>query len=414
MSLMNQLTEERAEFTSSDIKRNIHIFQITAIDITVLLVPVIVLLWQEAGLHFHEMIFLQGLFVLPLLLLEVPSGSIADYWSRKGSLTIFHGFFGLAMLLYAFGNTFLAFAMAEIVAGIGLAFATGSDTALIYDSLLIQKQKDVDRLFGQIMSQRMTITFVGAAIGAILGGYIATFTLIRLPIFFAFLGHILQAILVYFGYREPPCMKAKSPKIAIGNALNGLFRNNELKLIIIFSLTGIVFGKIGFWAVQHRFVDDFFITPLQMGFILSGFNIVAATSSMLIRSKIGIFSYAYSFFFILVIDMSYLWALIAMPNLFGVFIISLSTQVTRGIRTPLMQSYLQQKIASNVRATFSSIISFTGSLVYIALTFVFEIFAFSRDSTLAFCGLCMILVIFGYLALQLNITSSKANPVLQS
>ena len=90
-------------FTQEQLNRNIRIFQLTSIDITVLIVPVLVLIWMNAELSFDEMIMLQGIFVLAIFLFEVPSGSLADSWSRKGSTALFHLIFGAGIFLYAIG-----------------------------------------------------------------------------------------------------------------------------------------------------------------------------------------------------------------------------------------------------------------------------------------------------------------------
>ncbi|MFX0052921.1 MAG: MFS transporter, partial [Candidatus Hermodarchaeota archaeon] len=214
------------EFTIAQYKRNVKVFQILGFDITVLIVPVIVLVWLDAGLSFSEILLLQGLFVVPTLILEVPSGSFADYWSRKGCTVVYHLLFGVAMLIYAVGNDFTLFAIAEVTAGIGVAFQTGSETALIYDSL-IAIEKDSKVTFGKMISQRMTIMFIGGALGALTGGIIGTFSLIRMPIFLTFFGHLLFTLLVYFGYTEPPRLKAKTPKAAIKKTLKSL-TNSEL------------------------------------------------------------------------------------------------------------------------------------------------------------------------------------------
>ena len=77
MSETNNKTDRHVQFTQKQLNRNIRVFQITGIDITVLLVPVIVLLWLEANLTFDEILLLQAIFTLPILLLEIPSGSFA-------------------------------------------------------------------------------------------------------------------------------------------------------------------------------------------------------------------------------------------------------------------------------------------------------------------------------------------------
>ena len=189
-------------FTQEQLNRNVRVFQITGIDITVLIVPVLVLLWVNAKLSFDEIIMLQGIFMLAIFLFEVPSGSLADYWSRKGSTALFHMIFGAGIFFYAIGNTFEMFAIAEFLAGIGLTFKTGSDNALVYDSLLTRNDSPNGQ-FGRIMSNRMTLMFVSAAVGALAGGILAESAILLLSIYITFLGHIGFACLTYFGYVEP-------------------------------------------------------------------------------------------------------------------------------------------------------------------------------------------------------------------
>ncbi|UCG90350.1 MAG: MFS transporter [Candidatus Heimdallarchaeota archaeon] len=401
-------------FSRAQYQRNIRIFQITGFDITVLIVPVIVLVWLEAGLAFHEILLLQGLFVLPILILEVPSGSIADYWSRKGCSSLFHVLFGIAMLLYAIGDNFFVFALAEMLGGIAVAFQTGSETALVYDSLLYY-DNDVNGRFGDIISKRMTIMFLGGAFGAITGGFIGAIYWIQLPIIVAAIGHLVFASLVLWGYTEPPRLKAKTPTAAFMKALGSLKHHTELKAILVFSLTGLVFSRIGFWAVQHILVEEFLITSLIMGFVLAGFNICAAISSLLIRTRVNKLSNLWAFLVIILIEGTYLFVLMQIPDLFGILIMSLMAQITRGIRTPIMQSLLQQRLRSDERATFVSLISFVGSSLYFMLSVFFDVLNLSREQSLmvSLVGIFVItFLLLGFLLKQYQ--KITATPVMTS
>ncbi|MFX0173287.1 MAG: MFS transporter [Candidatus Hodarchaeota archaeon] len=399
------------EFTFAQHKRNVKIFQILGFDITVLVVPVIVLVWLDAGLSFSEILLLQGLFVVPTLILEVPSGSFADYWSRKGCTAVYHMLFGVAMLIYAVGNNFYLFAIAEVTAGIGVAFQTGSETALIYDSLIVF-EKDSKGKFGRTISKRMTVMFIGGAFGALAGGIIGTLSLIRIPIILTFFGHIFSVILVYFGYTEPPRLKAKTPKAAIKKTLKSL-TNSELSAILVFSLTGLVFSRIGFWAVQHMLVGDYYINALGMAFVLAGFNICAAVSSLAIRTRVNQFSNFFTFLAIIIVEGFYFWSLIKVPNLIAILFVSLIAQLTRGIRTPLIQAFLQEHISSDTRATFVSLMSFTGSLLYFIFSLISDVFDLSRDVSLSLglLGLIVIASVFiGFLVRKFRSTSSVSVP----
>ena len=291
------------------------------------------------------------------------------------------------------------FAIGELLAGIGITFKTGSDTALVYDSLLT-RENNPNGHFGKLVSNRMTILFGTSAIGAILGGIIATLTMLKLPIFLTFVGHMGFAVLVTVGYTEPPRIQAKSPKAAIMTAVNSLVMKKELQLVLIVMIAGMVFSNIGFWASQHIFINDYAINPLGMGFILALFNIIAGISSLAIRSKITQLANFQLLFILILIDGVYLLGLMVGSSLIGIILLSLFGQMTRGSRTPLTQAIVQDKISSMERATFSSLISLVGSSLYFAFSSAINFFALSRQETLVIGSLGIGICSIGYLALN--------------
>lgn len=387
--------KDRSYFTLDQLNRNEKIFLITGFDITVLITPVIVLVWLEAGLNFDEMLLLQGIFVLPIILLEVPSGSLADYWSRKGCIVLFHLLFGLGMFLYAVGDSFVVFAFAELLAGVAISFKTGSETALIYDSLSVHSGTP-NGIFGRIVANRMIITFVGNAIGAIIGGIIALITQIRLPILITFMGHVSFSGIALYGYTEPPRVRARTPRAAISKACNSLLRKPYLQLILLVSLTGLVFARVGFWAFQHIFVNDYAINPFAMGIIMAILNVSAAFTSVIIRSRVIQLTSTIVLISLIILEGLYLIALTQVQTIIGVLFVAIIGQLTRGSRTPLIQSIMQNNLASDERATFNSIISLIGSTFYLIISWIVKFGSFSRNSTLllSVSGICGLLGLF--------------------
>ncbi|MHA1969536.1 MAG: hypothetical protein ACW964_17280, partial [Candidatus Hodarchaeales archaeon] len=69
---------------------------------------------------------------------------------------------------------------------------------------------------------------------------------------------------------------------------------------------------------------------------------------------------------------------------------------TRGIRTPMIHSYIQQYLTSDVRATFISVISFTSSVLYLILSVFIDNYKITREDTLilSFGGMLVISLIF--------------------
>lgn len=53
-----------------------------------LVYPVYMILFQDRGLDFLQLSWLLAIWGVPVLLMEVPSGILADLWSRKWTLVI--------------------------------------------------------------------------------------------------------------------------------------------------------------------------------------------------------------------------------------------------------------------------------------------------------------------------------------
>ncbi|MEZ6197792.1 MAG: MFS transporter [Planctomycetota bacterium] len=90
---------------------------------------------REIGMSMADIFLLQGGFGLGMVLLEFPSGYLADRVGYRFSLIVA----ALAAIggwaLYAVGESFAAVAVAELVLGASTAFISGSDAALLYESL---------------------------------------------------------------------------------------------------------------------------------------------------------------------------------------------------------------------------------------------------------------------------------------
>ena len=119
------------------IRKNKWLFILTKLDLTSMVVPVIVKIWESANLNFSNMLLLQGIFALSVVIFEIPSGAISDAFKRKYVLAAGYLFLAVGSLTYSLGNTFTMFAISEALFGVGLATISGSDTSLVYDLSLI-------------------------------------------------------------------------------------------------------------------------------------------------------------------------------------------------------------------------------------------------------------------------------------
>ena len=107
-----------------------------------LIMPVVALFYHDNGLDSFDIYLLQAVYSLSVAILEVPSGYMADIIGRRTSLIIggFLGTIGFGVLSLSSG--FTGFLIAEIILGLGGSFISGSDSALLFDSLADMKRQN--------------------------------------------------------------------------------------------------------------------------------------------------------------------------------------------------------------------------------------------------------------------------------
>ncbi len=187
--------------------------------------PVFAVIQLDYGLTLAQFAILNTIWAIAIVLLEVPSGALADRIGRKRMVVIASVLMVAEMAVLAFvplGNNtivFWAWVVNRILSGAAEAAASGADEALAYDSIPHEEQKT---LWPKILARLMrlsslafvTAMLVGAAIydpglvNRVLGWIGADVALtkadlIRFPVYLT-LVNALFAVVVSSQMKEPP------------------------------------------------------------------------------------------------------------------------------------------------------------------------------------------------------------------
>ncbi|OUO49224.1 MFS transporter [Parabacteroides sp. An277] len=324
-----------------------------------LVMPIIVLFYEEHGLGLHDVFVLKSVYSVAAVALEIPSGYLADVWGRKrclllGCLLFFGGY-----ACYSFTSTFAAFLCAELLLGMGQTLVNGADSALLYDTLLRHKRE------GEYFRYEGRMTMVGnfaEATAGILGGLLAVCSL-RYP-FYA------QACVAFMGI---PAALSLQEFTRVGQVQNPW---KEMARIIRYSLvtdralcSNILYsGAIGAATLTMAwFVQPFLMhinTPTKwFGIIWTVLNLtvgVAALGSDRIQRKWGM---ARMNGFILVMVAGGYVALAFQLTWAGLGVLFLF-YIVRGLATPVLKGYINQLTFSEMRATVLSIRNFVIRLMF--------------------------------------------------
>jgi MFS family permease len=190
----------------------------------------------DIDLSLSKIMFMGSLTWIVSLILEVPSGIISDLYGRKTTLVISSlGYLLWVVFLVIFEN-YLILLVSSIFCGIRLSFKSGSDSALLYDTLKeLKRENEHPKISGKAVS----FLLVGAAISAPLGSTIASLTSIKFTIFLTMF-IALCSVFITLSFQEPKSYTKNADKSMfnhLGKSVAVCLENNKLKWLIIFLST---------------------------------------------------------------------------------------------------------------------------------------------------------------------------------
>jgi len=325
-----------------------------------LTMPIIVPFYESNHLTGKDILLLQSIYSISTLLLEIPTGYFADVVGRKTSILAgsFLGVIGFS--IYAIADGFLIFLIAEIVLGLGSSFVSGSDSAMLYDTLL-QKNKE-----NEYLKQEGRITSIGnfaEAIAGIASGFLATISL-RLPFYFQ-IGVAMLAVPAAITLVEPSVHKAQT-KLKFSNILSivrfSLVEQKKLRWYILLS------SVIGAATLTMAWFAQFFFKSVDIpiaiyGVIWTALNFtvgITALYAFKIEQWVGRKSTIISICAVISVG----FILIGLINSVYAFVVLFVFYVFRGLATPVLKNYINELSPSDKRATILSIRNFIIRLTF--------------------------------------------------
>ena len=97
--------------------------------------PLYALLFLDTGLSEAQVSALFAMWSVTAFVAEVPTGALADRWSRRGALVVASVLQAAAFAVWTAAPGFPAFAIGFVVWGLGGALLSGTSEALVYDGL---------------------------------------------------------------------------------------------------------------------------------------------------------------------------------------------------------------------------------------------------------------------------------------
>lgn len=324
------------------------------------------------GLSQFQVQMVQSWFAFWMVIFEIPTGLIGDVRGRKFSVLAGFIFSTVGLFLYGSLANFWIFLLSEFLLAIGLAFCSGAQEALLYDTV---KEKGQESHFPKINIIDSNMSLLGMFFGSLASSFLIRLVNVNKLIQLSAIPFVICFALLYFFIHEPK-VELKEDfvpdyKKTFKSAFRALKSNKALKRLVVFvvAMSSLTYFAVWFYQVGLReiAIDESLYGFFRM--LLLGSEVVL--SYVIVRLLKGtIKKLTIIFFSISLVALGFLVPGVNLGLFSLVALIVFSGGIGTKIRT-IFSPFLNAQIESQNRATVLSFISLARRFSLIILNLVF-------------------------------------------
>ena len=321
-------------------------------------------LYFQSELSAAEAVLLYAIYDVGALALEVPSGYMSDRLGRRVTL-IAATASGLAgAMLLGIGGSLPVFALGQVLIGAGMAFMSGTDSALLYESLAADGRSDQIE-WEELRAWRAG--FAASAMAGLAGGAMALFAA-ALP-FWASAAASAGALVIALRFAEPDSATPKPTggELARLGGLGRSFLHPVLVWLFVLNMAMYILGHVPFVFGQPFILATLESlglageAPLVSGGVSATMMAVSLLASLVVvplRRRLGLpLLVAFAIQILLCAALALSGSLLALALLF-------LRMVPDALSWPLILARIQPLLSSASRATYLSLQSFSGRMIF--------------------------------------------------
>ena len=154
-----------------------------------------------AGLTPLQLVLVGTTLEISAFIFEIPTGIVADIYSRRLSIIIGYLLMGLGFLIEGFFPAFLPILLAQVVWGLGYTFTSGASEAWISDEIGEEK---ANRLFLRATSVGLYASLLGMGLAVLIGGANTAIPIRWGGLGIIFIGLVLMLTMPETGFHPTP------------------------------------------------------------------------------------------------------------------------------------------------------------------------------------------------------------------
>ena len=336
--------------------------------------------------------------------MEVPSGILADRWSRKGVMILAALSLAISAAVGSLSYSVPIFLISAVFWGFFDAFASGTAESMIYDTLL-ETQGHASN-YQRVQGWFQTVGGVGLFVSSIIGGLIGAHFGLR-EVFAVSVVPALVAILALLAFHDTKLQKESQDThlfTHVKQTFGAVFRNPNLSWILVSLLalaqTNNLIGEM--YQTWYLALN----TPVTLygiagAIILSTYGIGGLATHIITRKRHVVAALGFTVLAAAMLVITHqIWALIAAQ-----FIVGFMTYTLILVLTAQMQVFLP----SRYRAGAGSTVNTVGRIIYIGVALLFGWIA----QVMSVFGAATILMVFVLVALYSELHSHFSRKAIQ-
>lgn len=352
------MPSERAQLTGRErrlLERNVPLFYaFRFLREAQIWIPVwIVFLIVDRGFSLTQVGVAEACFLLGLVVLEVPTGAVADRYGRSTSLALGAGALIASMLVFAFSTSFPILLVSFLMWSVAVTLMSGADLALLYDTLkALGREEEYEKLAGR----GEALLWVGAALGVLIGAPVAGAVSTQFTIFVG-AGTMVAVVAVTIAMTEAPRLggSGERPSYWAGarQAVRVAWQQPAVRTAIVYTAAlGAGLGATGY-LIQPFLLDkgldiDFTFSALQLPGLVAA--IVGASVAYRLVARSGPVAVLAT---LPVVGVGAYVALALVDHL-GALPFLVLVMLARSTIEPIASGYVNRRVPSDQRATILS------------------------------------------------------------
>lgn len=337
------------------------------------------------GMSLTQLGLLETIFHITSFLMEVPTGAVADLYSRKFSRCLGRVFSLMGIIMLLFSNNFIMFGISFIFSALSYNLESGAGDALIYDSL---KELGKEQEYMKVSGKKEVFYQIAGTVSFLAGGYFAVKSYKMAFILTIIIGVI--SMMQSFTFVEPSIGKQKNYRSEgnillkqLNESIKTIRNNPRIGVLIIFVEIIMAFCTCMFYYLQN-YLKSAGYNEMKIGLIYAVASLMAALTATQVHKIDQRIGQRGLLITIPVITVICIFGA-ALAQFKYIFFILLT--ITEGTIFVATNDYINKMIPSETRATVLSFSSMIFSLFMIILFPVIGMLGDKFSLTIAFMAL---------------------------